>query len=106
MPGVAIKQRHCEHSSEETCTVGSEREEIDLEASPIKHDCILLSVAQSLGFIERDRVALLCRLADCHENRSILIFFVKLKKKTRTKCFHLLKEVYDDNVTSRTRVSE
>jgi hypothetical protein len=39
------------------------------------------------------------------EQRINLKFLVKLKKKTPTECFQLLKEVYDD-VMSRTRVLE
>jgi hypothetical protein len=31
---------------------------------------------------------------------------LKLKEKTTTECFKLLKEVYNDNVMSRTRVFE
>jgi hypothetical protein len=40
------------------------------------------------------------------EQRINLKFPVKLTKKTPTECFQLLKEVYGDNVMSRTRVFE
>jgi hypothetical protein len=40
------------------------------------------------------------------EQRINLKFLVKLKKKTPTECFQLLKEMYGDNVMSRTWVFE
>jgi hypothetical protein len=40
------------------------------------------------------------------EQRINLKFLVKLKKKTLTECFQVLKEVYDDNIMPCTRVFE
>jgi hypothetical protein len=88
--------------------VGSERKVIDFEPPQIEQDWARLSVswfASELCF----SVAMLCCSARFVtrmkiEQRINLKFLVKPKKKTLIESIQLLKEVYDDNTMSCTRI--